>query len=429
MTDINISAARDPISGKLKGSYVEVAEGVNFIGTVGHGNTLTITDSLARFGTRTNAKPLFVNFGDSLSGSALGRDTGSHLSSNLTTDSVVKLGSLMSSYKLDIKQHGSGGLISPPITTTDQTKPLIQYIERRYGFDYADPRIQNNTFYIKQWGYENTFAFSLTIDGRTYTYTNDGTAGSVNNGGVVRDDFIAQINADALCKCTASNNSGTLLLTKKVVSDYFDVTYNSSIYQNFNNKTARIYAWDNSGSNDVYLISAAAGAGSSHTNVENTSGSVSTPYYDAKQDASAWMCEEFVLKNSSAGGVSDGYYNHYKNSELLNSGNSIVTYNVGQQPLGRCYLNQFSNGEYGYWRADLPMNIGYQCWDDEYNAIYLADSATITSGTKKVRQPQLLWFANRCNITLIESHVPLSGAHVHVRTGLSTFIHLGQLPS
>lgn len=430
MAAINISAARDPISGKLKGSYVEVAEGVNFIGTVAHGNTLTITDSLARFGTRTNHKPLFVNFGDSRSGNSIGRDTDVHLHSVLESDAAIKSGSLPSSWKLDIKTNGGSGIIEFPVISQIQSKPLIQYIERRYGFNFSDYTAQNNGYYFSNFGSTNTNQFVITIDGREYTHANDGTPSSINNRDAVAVSIAALINADALSKCTAVANDGTfgLRLTKKDSGQYFTVSYNSNISQLFNNKANRIYSWNNQVSQDAVMSTTANGAGGARSYMEPT-GSVGSSYYDAKPEDSAWMCEEFVLVNSSDAGISDGFYRHYKNSELLNPIPLLMTYDVAQQPLGMCYLNQLSNGPYGYWRSELSMHVGYQCWDDEYNGIYLADSSSIVAGTTKlVRQPQSFWYTDRAVITQTESMVPLAGAYVHVRTGLSTFIFLGRLP-
>lgn len=427
MAAINISAARN-LSGKLQGSYVTVAEGVNFIGTVAHGNTLTITDSLARFGTRTNAKPLFVNLGDSRSGNSLGRDTGLHLGSVLESDAVIKNGSLTSSWKLDIKVNGGTGIVEFPVISQDQTKPLIQYIERRYGFDFSDYTVNNAGYYLQNTGYANTNVYQIVIDGITYTHTNDGTAGSINNKTTVATIMAALINADAACKCTAVANDGTfdLKLTKKDAGQFFTVSYNSNVSQLFNNKANRIYAWDNQVSQDAVMATTANGSGGARSYMEPT-GSVGSSYYDAKPENSVWMCEEFLLVNSSAAGVSDGFYRHYKNSELLNPTPLLMTYDTGEQPLGMCYLNQLSNGPYGYWRTELVMHVGYQCWDDEYNGIYIADSSTIATTTKKVRLPSSRWLTNQCDVTLIESAVTLAGGHVHVRTGLSTYIYLGQL--
>jgi hypothetical protein len=428
MTAISMtSVGVNPDNGRLESGFTEIAEGVSFIGTVGHGNTLRITDSLARFGTRTNAKPLFVNFGDSRFGNSLGRITSEHINSDCILDATVKNGSLVSSYRYDIKNHGDSGMIGQPITTQDQTKPLIQYVERRYGFDFTDPTIQNNGYYFASVPWTNTNVYTITIDGRTYTHTNDGTAASISNGGAVEADLTAQINADSLCKCTVtSDGTFTFRLVKKNPLQYFTVTYNSNVTQNFNNKTARIYAWNDATPNDAILLTYSNTSSFSH--MENTTGNAAEPYYNANPEANAWMCEELVLKNSSAGGVSDGYYKHYKNSELLNPTVSLVTYNVGQQPLGRCYLNQFSNGPYGYWRTDLDMYVGYQCWDDEYRGIYFANSSTIVAGTTKlVRQPQAKWVSNSVYIQQVHSHVNPSGAHVYLRTNESTYIYLGQL--
>ena len=426
----------NPTTGRLQSGYLPVAEGINFVGTIGHGNKLAVTDSSASFTPRTTVKPLFVNFGDSRSGHSLGRITTSHITTNASIDTGVKLGSLASSFKWDIKQYGGSGILATPITTQDQSKPLIQYIERRYEFDYASPRINTNTYYFKERNYNNTITHTIVIDGRTYTHTNDGTAGSVSNHAAVETFIAAAINADSLCKCTAARvgavNEEVFTLTKKNINDTFDVTYNTEIFQNFNNKSARVYAWDDSGNNDAYLntyydYETVSKVG--HTNMENDSGnSTGKVYYNHESDNSVFMCEELILKNSTTIDTSTGGYDHYKNSKLLNTGNSLSTWNTGQQKLGRCYLNQFSNGPYGYWQAELLMYFAYQCWDDEYAAIYLADSSTITDSTKKVRQPQTKWLSNQVEFQQVETHVPLSGAYVFERTGLTTFRYLGRLP-
>lgn len=421
---------RNPFTGMFDGMYTPVANGVNFIGNVGHGNVLTITDSLGRFQNRNNIKPLFVNLGDTVNGSSLGRITSSHINNNLTVDASVKAGSLSSSFKWDIKVHGDGGLIGTAITTQDQSKPLIQYIERRYGFDFDDPDIQNNGYYFSSPPWQNNNVFTITIDGRTYTHTNDGSPATINNADVVESNLTAQINADPLCKCTVTSD-GTFgfRLVKKVPTEFFTVTYNQHITQNFNNKQARSYAWNNSGNNDTILITSSK-TGGGHSYMENTDGNASSPYYNAKPEENSWMNEELILKNSSAPAVSDGYYRHYKKGELLNPTASFVTHDVGEQPLGRCYLNQLSNGPYGYWTTELYMHLGYQCWDDEYLGIYLADSATIVPGsTTIVRQPQVTWTINSVSFQQIHSLVDPHGAHVFLRTSETQFIHMGQLPS
>jgi len=433
MTALPITLDINPATGKLQGSYIPVGPGISFIGTVGHGNIMTITaheDTGISFGTRENVKPLFVNFGDSRSGNSLGRLTTAHITSNATSDTVVKAGALTSSWRLDLKVFGDDGFFVNPVTTQDRTKPLIQYIERRYGFDFDDPKIQNNKYYFQQWGELNTYTHEITIDDRTYSHTNDGTAGSINNGAFVRDYIIALINADILCKCTASVNDGRMWLEKKDLEQDFEVTYpiggTDSIYQNFNNKTNRIYAWDDSTTNDAILITNSNTYSQAY--VENTTGSANSNSYVAGPEVDSWMCEEYVLVNSSAPNISDGYYHHYKNAECLNPHSSFVTYNAGQQPLGRCYISQMSNGPYGYWRDDLPENFGYQCWDDEATGIYLADTDEIIEGvTKLVRQPQTAWASNSIKFQQVYSLVNPSGAHSFFRKPDFSYTYLGQM--
>ena len=430
MPAISVSPQRNPVSGKLHGSYFPIQEGVNFMGLVGHGSMMTITDSLARFGTRTNVKPLFVNLGDSRFGSSLGRITTEHINSATVSDTVIKAGALASSWKLDLKQFGEGGIMGQPIITQNQTRPLIQYIERRYGFDFADPTIHNNGYYFSSPPQENTRVFTLTVDGRTYTRTNDGTATSISNGFAVGESIKAEINADTLCKCTVtSDETFNFRLVKKSLSENFIVTYNSNVTQNFNNKCNRIYAWDNATINNAILLTRGAGGGSV-SYMENTNGNAAQPDYNAKSLVSAWMGDGFVLRNSSAPNVSDGYYRHYRNSELLNPTVSLVTHDTGEQPIGRCFLNQLANGPYGYWRSDLLMHVGYQCWDDEFLGIYLADSATIVPATTKlVRQPQATWTANSVSFQQVHSLVNPSGAYIFLCTAGNTFTYIGVLPA
>jgi len=433
MTALPITLDVNPATGKMQGSYIPVDAGINFIGTVGHGNIMTITaheDTGISFGTRDIIKPLAVFLGDSRFGSSLGRITTEHISSNATSDTVVKAGALTSSWRLDLKEFGDDGFFSAPVTTQDRTKPLIQYIERRYGFDFDDPTIQNNKYYFKQWGDANTYTHEIDIDGRVYSHTNDGTAGSINNGAFVRDYIIDLINDDPLCKCTASVSDSRMWLQKKDMGQDFIVTYPidaiEAISQNFNNKANRVYAWDNSTINDSILLTRSNTNAQSY--MENTSGNLAMPYYVALPDVEEWMCEEFVLVNSSEPDISDGYYNHYKNAQCLNPTASFVTYNTGQQPLGRCFLSQMSNGPYGYWRADLPINIGYQCWDDEWKGIYLSDSDDIVEGTSLlVRQPQTAWVSNSVKFQQVYSLVNPSGAHVFLCTAKDTYTYLGQM--
>lgn len=431
--DIGLNLYRNAL-GDLESGYIPVEDGVNFIGTVGHGNTMTITlgdDTGLSFGSRSNVKPLFVNLGDGLSGNVLGRITTQHLNTNLISDSVIKAGSLPSSWKLNIKTDGDVGFFGfgQAVTTQDQTKPLIQYIERRYGFAFDDPTIQCNGYYFSSPPWSNTNLFTFTIDGRVYSHTNDGSPASADNAAAVATILAAAINADSLCKCTANANDGTfeLRLLKKNTGDNFTVSTSGSIYQNFNNKANRVYSWNDSTSNDAILITREISSAQSY--IENTTGSTGESYYDARPSANSWMNEELILKNSSSAGVSDGYYRHYKNAELLNPLMAAVTHNVGQQPLGRCYLNQYSNGVYGYFRTgELPIHVGYQCWDDEYAGIYLSDTPTIVEGTTNlVRQPQTSWTSNIVQFKQIHSLVNPSASHVFLRTSETNYTYLGAL--
>jgi len=288
------AVGRNPATGKLDGMFSP--EEITIIGAIGHGQNLTVNlDRFSEidFGTRENIKPLLVIKGDSRFGSSLGRLTTEHISPNAVIDSVVKNGALASSWRLDLREFGDSGIIGTPFTSEDQTKPLLMYIERRYGFDFDDPAIQCNGYYFNSPPWENSNVFSIDIDGRTFMHTNDNSPSSVNNSQAVAVIMAAQINADDLCKCTANANDGTfdLRLLKKNVEDEFTPVLNENVTQNFNNKTARVYAWDNSGINDAIMITHGYG-NRSITYMENTEGSTSQPDYDAKPELNSWMCED-----------------------------------------------------------------------------------------------------------------------------------------
>lgn len=108
-----------------------VPDGLNASGTVGHGNTMTVTDSDSRFGTRTNTKPVYVNLGDGKTGSSLGRQTGDFFASDASYGTSIKLGSLSGSVRRDMDDSDAafGG-----IDVGAGAKPFIHYVERYYDF-------------------------------------------------------------------------------------------------------------------------------------------------------------------------------------------------------------------------------------------------------------------------------------------------------
>lgn len=113
-----------------------VEPGINASGTVAHGEILTITDSEARFGTRTNVKPLFVNLGGSKAGSSLGRDTGDYFNAGASVVADKSLGSISQPVKYAAVVGGSeseyfGGLI---FNSGGSTDPIIAYTDRYYDF-------------------------------------------------------------------------------------------------------------------------------------------------------------------------------------------------------------------------------------------------------------------------------------------------------
>ena len=429
MAAINISAARN-LDGKLQGSYVEVAEGVNFIGTVAHGNTLTITDSLARFGSRFNAKPLVVLMGDAKTGSSLGRDTSDY--SNVASSYVtgVKNGALAGSIRHDFKSPAgnTGAIWGGGSFVVDGSKPVIAYMERYYAFDITNPDHQSNTF-NKASAWVNGAAYTITIEGQTATYVADASPTDAE----FQTSMIAQINAFAglSAPLTASVNDGGIKILPNVAGTPIFVTCSANLKSSSNLKTNRMWASpSNTPTNSSSYIgyNGAEGAGSSRHVIENVD-SVSH-YYSAGVTANQWLSEEFLFNNSSASGVPDGYFEHWRSNTFLNAGKStMATFNTGTgfpNKLRQFFLDEWSNGA-GRGLANAYGYLGYMCIDDEWNGIYLGDSATKSSCTKFVRQPQSFWTTNRVEIKLVQAAQTLAGAHVHLCTSKNTFVYLGQL--
>lgn len=111
---------------------------ISWSGTVAHGETLTITDSESRFGSRANAKPLYVWKGDgSKAGSALGRDTSTKWDSTSVLATDQPLGSLANVIKWDI----TSGFLNRLFHTLsfNGEKSQFLYIDRFYQKDITDP--------------------------------------------------------------------------------------------------------------------------------------------------------------------------------------------------------------------------------------------------------------------------------------------------
>jgi len=435
MASLSISAARN-LNGKLQGSHVEVAEGVNFIGTVAHGSTLTITDSLARFGTRTNAKPAVVLMGNSKTSSALGRLVADYSNASSTYVASMKNGSLAGSIRHDFKSPASntGAIWGGGALVLDGSKPMIAYMERYYAFDITNPQHQSNTFVVNgTWTALATY--TITIEGQTATYVADANP----NDAEFQAAMVPQINAfvGLTVPVTASSADGYVLIVPNVAGTPINVTTSANLKSSSNLKTNRVWASpSNTPTNSSSYIgyNGADGAGSYGTNsarhvIENVD-SVSH-YYDAGIPANQWLSEEFLFNNSSASGVPDGYFEHWRSNTFLNTGKStMVTFNTTGYPnkLRQFFLDELSNG-FGRGLANAYGYLCYLCLDDEWNGIYLGDSATKSACTKLIRQPQSFWTSNRVDISLVQAGLSVSGAHAYVCTGKNTFVYLGQLPA
>ena len=436
MTAINISASRNPVSGKLQGSYIPVPEGVNFTGTVGHGNTLRITNS-AGFPARSNIKPVFVHAGATRFGSNLGRDTLEHFGSLVVESATEISGSLSSSMRWDVRDYASASAgIFTTAVSFNPDKPLIQYIERFYDFDQDSDSARPSRFLIKDSpNYANTKSWGLIINGVSYTHVNDGSPSTSGNTAAVLTSVVALINADVNCKASATIEDVVWLrLTHKVLNDSYPVQILSpggdpSFTQIINNKVNRYWPTGEA-QNSVIVLPETRSYG--HIYAENTtvsSGVENKAYYDIEQDFDAWQGETFYFKQSSAAGVADGYVRHFKNAQELNPLTAMATYDNGattNKKISTAYLNQLAL-TICYFLPSAYVYTGYMYFDDEYPFVVLADTDNRATWTKEpVPQPAKLWASNYIDITQIGSQVSLTTGCYFLQTAQNTFVKLGR---
>lgn len=315
-------------------------DGLSVSGIIAHGQVLTISDGESRLGARANAKPLYVNLGDSKGGSTLGRLTNDYFHSSAAINSNQPLGQIEQAVQVDFNQAGSvasfGGL---PFISNSELKPLIQYIERYYDFlnDAAGTNSEGK------------------LNLKTNRFWGDGsTAGNAFSGYQFGDGL----------------------------------TGNIRFYTE--------YIGQESGRPSTYYSS-------------------SRPFVGRQ-----WQSDEYVVQQSSAPGVADGHLIHTWNAEEVNGFKDGWITRDSSRPdiFHTAYLDQISNGV----GPETTIYYGYQCWDDEYNGVYVGDAASLGDCTKLVRQPQTAWSPSEASIQLVESHVPLVGAYLYIRTGLRAWV-------
>jgi len=436
MALLPITADRDSVADKIQGSYVEVADGVNFIGTIAHGENVTITDSQGRLGTRSNIKPLIVMMGASKTSSPLGRLVGDYCNAASSYVTGVKNGELAGSIRHDFKSPAgnTGAIWGGGSLVLDGSKPIIAYMERYYDFDITNPHHQSNTF-EKNGDWAPLATHTITMGANTATWVASGSPTNAE----FQTSMIAQINAftglpDAV---TASVNDGGIKIVPNVAGTPITVACSSNLKSSSNLKTNRVWANpSNTPTNSSSYIgyNGADPAGSYGTNsarhvIENVDNV--SHYYNAGVPANQWLSESFIFNNSSASGVPDGYFEHWRSNVFLNAGKSaMITFKTAGFPnkLKQFFLDELSNG-FGRGLANAYGYLCYMCIDDEWNQIYLGDSPVKASCSKLIPQPQSFWTSNRADITLIETEVALNDAHVYVCTGKDTFIYLAPLPA
>jgi hypothetical protein len=149
----------DTASGGSDASSVPSSpDGLSLSGTVAHGSIVTITDWSARFGNRTNVKPLYVSLGDQRQGNGLGRKTGDYYHVHSEASNVQTVGAISQTLRFDFKGTETANAIwgNEIFFTEDPSRPLLQYLERYYDFDIYQPQYQHlNQFNLKTnrlWG-------------------------------------------------------------------------------------------------------------------------------------------------------------------------------------------------------------------------------------------------------------------------------------
>lgn len=210
---------------------------------------------------------------------------------------------------------------------------------------------------------------------------------------------------------------------RKPLLQYLERYYDFDITQpqywssgQLNLKSNRILVFPR-GSNIYLSYQGANGPGSLGVHCEYTNDDY-TQWAGLDLPARQWTSEEIVFQNSSDLGLNDGFLKIYRDNELSNpvGFEQITITDAWPDRPNMVFLDQVSNGcgdgvdhVYGY--------LGYMCFDDEYRGVYLGDHAERARCTKLIRLPQTAWSESAVSVQLVHSHLPLAGAHLHVRLG------------
>jgi len=189
-----------------------------------------------------------------------------------------------------------------------------------------------------------------------------------------------------------------------------------------NLKTNRLYYDLDGAANNVYIGYQGKDATSARVFTERVE--VSADYYSVDTPtASTWGSEEFIYIGSSAVNVEDGEYRHYRNNSFLNS-SAYLRETIDSSypnPIYTAYLDQLSNG-CGDGVANVYIYTGYQCWDDEYNGVYVGNASTRGACTKMVRLPQSSWSQTSADFYQIYSVVASADRYFYMRTGKTSWL-------
>ena len=190
----------------------------------------------------------------------------------------------------------------------------------------------------------------------------------------------------------------------------------------FNLKTNRLYYDLDGAANNSYIGYQGKDALSARAFTERVE--VSADSYSADlPTANTWGSEEFLFLNSSALNVEDGELRHYRSNTFLNPSAYLRKTIDATYPnqIYTAYLDQNSNG-CGDGVANVYVYASYQCWDDEYNGVYVGNNAARGSCTKLVRLPQSSWSQTAADFTQIYSVVDSTERYFYVRTGKTSWL-------
>jgi hypothetical protein len=293
--------------------------GLALIGTVAHGNALTLTDGFNRFGTRANVKPVYVNLGNAKVGSALGRVTADYHPPESVVDTVVKNGQLSGSIRRNHKGtiNATNSIFGE--MPVDDTKPIIHYVERYYDFDIASSAAWSDTVvYVPTVQASTLYRVTLNTINCDYTSSASPTALEISTGlrDAINANFAPTINA-LLSGNNLQFQSESTVMTFTASANLVGGYNNNSINLK-RNRTFRSFGGQYA---DVYFSGDGFGSFMSteftpSQNNSNFLGSIGEEVVHTLPFM--WNCEQYHYKRGSGVNLFDAEWRKYRNNVWQN---------------------------------------------------------------------------------------------------------------